>query len=72
MKIAHEETFGPVAAIFKFKTETEAVTSANNSDVGLASYIITREMERARRVTEALQFGMVALNTGVIADAAAP
>ena len=72
MRIAQEETFGPVAAIFKFSTDSEAIAAANDTDMGLASYIMTNDMNRARRVSEALQAGMVAINTGAIADAAAP
>ena len=72
MRIANEETFGPIAAIFKFSTDPEAITAANDTDRGLASYIMTSNMNRARQVSEALQAGMVAINTGAIADAAAP
>lgn len=72
MKIAHEETFGPVAAIFKFKTDQEALQNANNADVGLASYLMTTGHDRARAFSEALQAGMVAVNTGIIADPASP
>jgi succinate-semialdehyde dehydrogenase/glutarate-semialdehyde dehydrogenase len=72
MRIAKEETFGPVAAIFRFYTESEVVTAANEAEVGLASYIMTRDHDRARRVSEALEVGMVAINTGVISNAAAP
>ncbi|KAJ2988736.1 hypothetical protein NUW58_g3823 [Xylaria curta] len=72
MRIVKEEIFGPVAPIFQFKTEDEAVGSANECEVGLASYIYTQDVARAARVSELLQFGMVALNTGVISDAAAP
>ncbi|KDN69695.1 putative succinate-semialdehyde dehydrogenase [Colletotrichum sublineola] len=71
-RILHEEIFGPVAPILSFDTEEEAVDAANQCDVGLASYIFTKDLGRAARVSELLQFGMVALNTGVISDAAAP
>lgn len=72
MKVAQEEIFGPVAPIFTFETGAEALNAANACDVGLASYVFTRDYNRAVRVTEGLEFGMVALNTGVISDAAAP
>lgn len=70
--IAAEETFGPIAALFRFTTEEEVLNKANTSDVGLASYVMTGSLSRFYRVSERLQFGMVACNTGVISDAAAP
>ncbi|KAF4314367.1 hypothetical protein GTA08_BOTSDO01298 [Botryosphaeria dothidea] len=72
MKVMHEETFGPLAALSKFKTEDEVVERANNVDVGLASYVMTTDLSRYYRVSERLEFGMVAVNTGVISDSAAP
>ncbi|KAM3414751.1 hypothetical protein BST61_g9904 [Cercospora zeina] len=72
MLVAQEETFGPVAAIFRFENEADVIADANDVDVGLASYFMTQNHERAHRVAEALQAGMVAINTGIIADAAAP
>ncbi|KAL2860049.1 aldehyde dehydrogenase domain-containing protein [Aspergillus pseudodeflectus] len=72
MKVMSEETFGPLAALAKFDTEEEVIRRANKCDVGLASYIMTTDLARAHRVSERLQFGMVAINTGVISDAAAP
>ncbi|KAL5362580.1 Aldehyde/histidinol dehydrogenase [Aspergillus floccosus] len=72
MKVASEETFGPLAALSRFSTEEEAIRRANACDVGLASYIMTNDLARAHRVSESLEFGMVALNTGVISDAPAP
>lgn len=72
MNLSNEETFGPVAALFKFKTEDEVIVRANRSTVGLASYVMTSDHARSYRVSERLEFGMVALNTGVISDAAAP
>lgn len=72
MKVMSEETFGPLAALAKFKTEDEVVQRANNVQVGLASYIMTSDLSRYYRVAEKLEFGMVAINTGVISDAAAP
>lgn len=70
--IATEETFGPIAALFRFTTENEVMDRANAADVGLASYVMTSDLTRFHRVSEKLQFGMVACNTGVISDAAAP
>ncbi|KAL0935944.1 succinate-semialdehyde dehydrogenase [Colletotrichum truncatum] len=72
MKVTQEETFGPLAALTKFSTEEEVIKRANNSDVGLASYLITNDLGRSHRVSEQLEFGMVAINTGVISDASAP
>ncbi|EXA28659.1 succinate-semialdehyde dehydrogenase (NADP+) [Fusarium oxysporum f. sp. pisi HDV247] len=72
MRLFHEEIFGPVAALIRFNNEDEAVDAANDCDVGLASYVYTKDIGRAARVTETLQAGMVALNTGVVSDAAAP
>lgn len=72
MKITTEETFGPVAALAKFSTEDEVVRRANNCEVGLASYLMTSDLGKAHRVSERLEFGMVAINTGVISDFAAP
>ncbi|KAF2718731.1 aldehyde dehydrogenase [Polychaeton citri CBS 116435] len=72
MQVSMEETFGPLAALMKFSTEEEVVRRANSSEVGLASYVMTTDLGRSRRVPEALETGMVALNTGVISDASAP
>ncbi|KAL2826629.1 Aldehyde/histidinol dehydrogenase [Aspergillus cavernicola] len=72
MAVANEEIFGPVAPIFVFDTEDEVLAISNACDVGLASYIFTENGTRANRVSELLQFGMVAINTGVISDAASP
>ena len=72
MKVASEETFGPVAALAKFSTEDEVVRRANNCDVGLASYLMTSDLGKAHRVSERLEFGMVAINIGVISDSGAP
>ncbi|KAI0880231.1 aldehyde dehydrogenase [Annulohypoxylon maeteangense] len=72
MKVMNEETFGPLAALTRFKTEDEVIKRANSVDVGLASYVITNDLSRTHRVTEKLEFGMVAINTGVISDPAAP
>jgi succinate-semialdehyde dehydrogenase/glutarate-semialdehyde dehydrogenase len=72
MQLAHEETFGPVAGLFKFDTEADVVKLANDADVGLAGYFFSRDIQRVYRVAEALEVGMVGVNTGLISDAAAP
>ncbi|TFB06541.1 Glutarate-semialdehyde dehydrogenase DavD [Trichoderma ghanense] len=72
MQLASEETFGPVAGLFPFKTEAEVVQLANNSEVGLAGYFYSRDLERVHRVAEALEVGMIGVNTGIISDPAAP
>lgn len=72
MKIASEETFGPVAALFPFETEAEVVKLANDADVGLAGYFFSKDIQRCYRVAEALQFGMIGVNTGLISDPASP
>ena len=72
MALAQEEIFGPVAPIFTFTTEEEAVALANASDVGLAAYFYSRNLARVWRVAEALECGMVGVNTGMISNAAAP
>lgn len=70
--IASEEVFGPVAAIFRFTTEDEAVARANNTEHGLASYLVTSNLDRARRVAGRLQSGMVGINRGLVSNVAAP
>jgi succinate-semialdehyde dehydrogenase/glutarate-semialdehyde dehydrogenase len=72
MLVAREETFGPLAPLFRFKTEAEAVKMANDTEFGLASYFYTRDLARAWRVSEALEYGIVGLNTGIISTEAAP
>lgn len=72
MAIAGEETFGPVAGIFKFEDEDEVVREANSVDAGLASYVMSRDVSRVFRVAERLDFGMVGVNTGLISDCAVP
>uniref|UniRef100_A0A8H7N4Z9 Aldehyde dehydrogenase domain-containing protein n=1 Tax=Bionectria ochroleuca TaxID=29856 RepID=A0A8H7N4Z9_BIOOC len=72
MRLFQDEIFGPIAPILRFSAEDEAVDAANACDVGLASYVYTQDITRAHRVTELLHFGMVAINTGVMSDAAAP
>ncbi|WP_343621971.1 NAD-dependent succinate-semialdehyde dehydrogenase [Acinetobacter proteolyticus] len=72
MKVAKEETFGPLAPLFRFNDEAEAVAMANDTEFGLASYIFTKDMARQWRVGEALQYGMVGVNTGLISNEVAP
>jgi succinate-semialdehyde dehydrogenase/glutarate-semialdehyde dehydrogenase len=72
MLVSREETFGPLAPLYRFETEDEAVALANDSELGLASYFYTRDLARAWRVSERLECGMVGLNTGLIATEAAP
>ncbi len=72
MLIAREETFGPVAPLFRFTTEEEAIRMANDTEFGLAAYFYTRDLGRAWRVSEALEYGIVGLNTGLISTAVAP
>ncbi|VVO19720.1 NAD-dependent succinate-semialdehyde dehydrogenase [Pseudomonas fluorescens] len=72
MLLANEETFGPVAPLFRFKDEAQALAIANNTPFGLAAYYFTQDMRRAWRVGERLEFGMVGLNTGVISMEVAP
>ncbi|WP_431108041.1 NAD-dependent succinate-semialdehyde dehydrogenase [Variovorax paradoxus] len=72
MLCAKEETFGPFAPVFRFKTEQEAIDAANNTEFGLASYFYTRDVGRIFRVAEALEYGMVGINAGVIATEHVP
>ena len=72
MKIAQEETFGPVAPLFRFKAEKEAIALANDTPFGLASYFYTRNLGRAWRIAEALEYGMVGINEGIISSVVAP
>ena len=72
MLCAKEETFGPFAPVFKFKTEQEAIDAANNTEFGLASYFYSRDVGRIFRVAEALEYGMVGINVGVIATEHVP
>lgn len=72
MRVASEETFGPVAALFPFATEKEVVELANMAEVGLAGYFYSRDLQRVYRVAEALEVGMVGVNTGIISDPATP
>ena len=72
MLVAREETFGPVAPIFSFKDERQAIRMANDTEFGLASYFYTRDLARSLRVAEALEYGIVGLNTGIISTEVAP
>ncbi len=72
MKVAKEETFGPVAPLFRFKTEEEAIAMANDTIFGLASYFYSRDIGRVTRVQEALEYGIVGVNTGIISTEVAP
>ena len=70
--MAQDEIFGPVAPIYRFETQDEAVTRANATEYGLASYIFTRDLKRGLEVAGALESGMIALNRGLVSDPAAP
>ncbi|MFZ9286869.1 MAG: NAD-dependent succinate-semialdehyde dehydrogenase [Burkholderiaceae bacterium] len=72
MLCAREETFGPLAPVFRFKTEQEAVDAANNTEFGLASYFYSRDVGRIFRVSEALEYGMVGINVGILATEHVP
>ena len=72
MLIANDETFGPVAPLFKFETEADAIAMANDTEYGLASYLYTNDLGRAWRVMEALEYGMVAINEGTLSTPVAP
>ncbi len=72
MKIAREETFGPVAPLFPFKTEEEVIQMANDTEFGLASYFYSRDIGRVWRVMEALEYGIVGVNEGIISTEVAP
>ena len=72
MKVTREETFGPVAPLFRFKTEEEAVKLANDTEFGLAAYFYARDLGRVWRVAEAIESGIVGINTGIISTEVAP
>jgi succinate-semialdehyde dehydrogenase/glutarate-semialdehyde dehydrogenase len=72
MLVAREETFGPVAPLFKFQSESEAIAMANDTEFGLAAYLYTRDLARSWRVSEAIEYGIVGLNTGIISTEVAP
>jgi len=72
MRVAREETFGPLAPLFRFHTEAEAIAMANDTEFGLASYLYSRDIGRIWRVAEALEYGMVGINEGIISNEMAP
>jgi succinate-semialdehyde dehydrogenase / glutarate-semialdehyde dehydrogenase len=72
MKVSRDETFGPLAPLFRFSTESEVLSAANDTEFGLASYFYTRDIGRVFRVSEALEYGMVGVNTGLISNEMAP
>ena len=72
MKVAREETFGPLAPVFKFETEEEVLHYANDTEFGLASYFYARDIGTITRVSEGLEYGMVGVNTGILSNEAAP
>jgi succinate-semialdehyde dehydrogenase/glutarate-semialdehyde dehydrogenase len=72
MLVAREETFGPVAPLFKFDSEAQAIKMANDTEFGLAAYLYTRDLARSWRVSEAIEYGIVGLNTGIISTEVAP
>jgi acyl-CoA reductase-like NAD-dependent aldehyde dehydrogenase len=72
MLVANEETFGPVAPLFRFETEDDVIAQANDTIFGLASYFYARDLSRVWRVAEALEYGMVGINTGLISTEVAP
>jgi succinate-semialdehyde dehydrogenase/glutarate-semialdehyde dehydrogenase len=72
MRVAREETFGPVAPLFRFRTDDEVVAMANDTDFGLASYFYSRDIGRIFRVAEALESGMVCVNSGILSTEIAP
>jgi succinate-semialdehyde dehydrogenase/glutarate-semialdehyde dehydrogenase len=72
MLVAREETFGPVAPLFRFDSEAEAIALANDTEFGLAAYVYTRDLARSWRVSEAIEYGIVGLNTGIISTEVAP
>ncbi|MDQ5917650.1 MAG: succinate-semialdehyde dehydrogenase / glutarate-semialdehyde dehydrogenase [Pseudomonadota bacterium] len=72
MRVAREETFGPVAPLFPFQTEEDAIAMANDTEFGLAAYFYSRDIGRCFRVGEALEYGMVGVNTGLISNEVAP
>ena len=72
MLLAHEETFGPLAPLFRFENEAEVITQANATEFGLAAYFYAKDLSRVWRVAEALEYGMVGINTGIISTEIAP
>ncbi|WP_339764755.1 NAD-dependent succinate-semialdehyde dehydrogenase [uncultured Hoeflea sp.] len=72
MRVAREEIFGPVAAVFKFDVEEDAVTAANDTEFGLAAYVYTRDLGRCFRISDSLQYGLIGINEGLITTVEAP
>ena len=72
MLVAKEETFGPMAPVFKFETEEEAIDLANDTEFGLAAYFYSRDIGRIWRVSEGLEYGIVGVNEGIISTEVAP
>ncbi len=72
MKVAREETFGPLAPLFRFHTEEEALAMANDTEYGLACYFYTKDLGRVWRVMEGLEYGLVGVNEGLISTEVAP
>ena len=72
MAIAQQEIFGPVAPIITVESDDEAVAAANDSEFGLVSFVFTRDLDRALRLSERLEAGMIGINTGVVSNPAAP
>jgi succinate-semialdehyde dehydrogenase/glutarate-semialdehyde dehydrogenase len=72
MAVSREETFGPVAPLFRFKTDAEAIAMANDTEFGLAAYFYSRDMARIWRTSEAIEYGIVGINTGIISTEVAP
>jgi succinate-semialdehyde dehydrogenase / glutarate-semialdehyde dehydrogenase len=72
MLVAREETFGPIAPLFRFRTDDEALQMANDTEFGLAAYFYTRDLARSWRISEGLEYGIVGLNTGIISTEVAP
>ncbi|MNT81843.1 Glutarate-semialdehyde dehydrogenase DavD [compost metagenome] len=72
MRVAREETFGPLAPLFRFSTEAEVVAMANDTESGLAAYFFSRDMAKIWRVAQGLEYGMVGINTGLISNEVAP
>lgn len=72
MKVAREETFGPLAPLFKFSSDEEVIKLANDTEFGLAAYFYSRDIGRVWRIAEALEYGMVGINTGIVSNEAAP
>src|SRR5690606_7897025 len=72
MDLTRQEIFGPVSALMRFETEEEAISLANDTEFGLAAYLYSRDMARIWRVSEALEYGMIGANTGLISTEVAP